>query len=273
MNDAAYGALIPYLEDYYNLSYTVVALVFLSPFIGYNLAAISNNKVHLTFGQRGVAVLGPSFHLIAYIINALHPPYPVLVISFMLAGLGNGIEDAAWNAWIGAMANPNEVLGFLHGLYGVGGTIAPLIATTLVTKAGVPWYYWYYCMIGAAAIELATSVHAFWECTGAVYRAANPRTSGQGSRLKEAILQKPAARVSWLAALFLLGYVGIEVGLGGWIVVFMINVRDGARFASGMTATGFWLGLTVGRIVLGFVTPKIGEKLAISVCFVLLEAK
>jgi fucose permease len=210
-------------------------------------------------------VLGPFFHLIAYIINACHPPYPVLVISFMLAGLGNGIEDAAWNAWIGAMSNPNEVLGFLHGLYGVGGTIAPLVATTLITKANVPWYYWYYCMIGAAAVELANSAHAFWDCTGAVFRAANPRTSGNGSRLKEAILQRPAARVTWLAALFLLGYVGIEVGLGGWIVVFMIRVRDGERFASGMTATGFWLGLTIGRIVLGFVTPKIGEKLAITV--------
>lgn len=46
----------------------------------------------------------------------------------------------------------------------------------------------------------------------------------------------------------------------------MINVRHGAKFASGMTATGFWLGLTVGRFVLGFVTPRIGEKLAIAVC-------
>lgn len=265
LNDATYGAIIPYLESYYDLSYTIVALVFLSPFVGYNLAAMSNNKIHMTFGQRGVAISGPFCHLVSYIINACHPPYPVLVISFMLAGLGNGIEDAAWNAWIGAMANPNELLGFLHGVYGLGGTLAPLIATTLITQADVPWYYWYYIMIGCAVIELAISTHAFWKRTGAVYREANPRTTGDGSRLKEAVLKMPAARVTWLAALFLLGYVGIEVGLGGWIVVFMIQVRDGARFASGMTATGFWLGLTVGRVALGFVTPKIGEKLAISI--------
>lgn len=75
----------------------------------------------------------------------------------------------------------------------------------------------------------------------------------------------PAARVTWLSSLFLLGYVGIEVGLGGWIVTFMIRVRQADRFASGMTATGFWLGLTIGRVILGFVTGKIGEKLAISV--------
>lgn len=100
-----------------------------------------------------------------------------------------------------------------------------------------------------------------------MFREKNARSSGGGgSRLKEAILKMPAARVSWLASLFLLGYVGIEVGLGGWIVTFMIRVRHAERFASGMTATGFWLGLTIGRVILGFVTGRIGEKLAISVC-------
>ncbi len=147
MNDASYGPLIPYLEEYYDLSYNVVALVFLSPFVGYNLAALLNNTIHMKLGQRGVAFCGPFLHLIAYIINCTHPPYPLLVISFSLAGLGNGFEDSAWNAWIGAMTNANEVLGFLHGFYGLGGVISPLIATTMITKANLPWYTWYYVMV------------------------------------------------------------------------------------------------------------------------------
>lgn len=43
----------------------------------------------------------------------------------------------------------------------------------------------------------------------------------------------------------------------------MIEVRNGGEFDSGLVATGFWLGLTIGRMVLGFVTPRIGENLAI----------
>ena len=105
-----------------------------------------------------------------------------------------------------------------------------------------------------------------WRETGAAFRAANPRTSGtKDNRMKEALIRLPHARVTWLCALFLLGYVGIEVALGGWIVKFMLEVRDGEEFASGMVATGFWMGITVGRIVLGFVTPRLGEKLAITV--------
>lgn len=44
-----------------------------------------------------------------------------------------------------------------------------------------------------------------------------------------------------------------------------MRIRHGKPFASGMTATGFWLGLTVGRVSLGFLTPQIGERVAVSV--------
>lgn len=146
-NDAAIGALIPYLESHYSLSYTVVALVFLSPLVGYTLSAALNNSVHLKFGQRGVAFLCPTCHLIAYVVAALHPSFPLLVVIFILAGFGNGLEDAAWNAWVGAMANCNEVLGVLHGFYGLGATISPLIATSLITRAHLPWWDFYWIMV------------------------------------------------------------------------------------------------------------------------------
>lgn len=98
MNDAAYGAIIPYLGTYYRLEYTLVSLIFLSPFVGYTLSALLNNTIHQKFGQRGVAVLCSSCHIIAYVIACVHPPYPVLVVVYMLAGFGNGLGDAAWNA-------------------------------------------------------------------------------------------------------------------------------------------------------------------------------
>lgn len=37
------------------------------------------------------------------------------------------------------MANANEVLGFLHGMYGLGALLSPLIATALITRAGWAW--------------------------------------------------------------------------------------------------------------------------------------
>ncbi|PVH80225.1 MFS general substrate transporter [Cadophora sp. DSE1049] len=267
MNDAAYGALIPYLEDYYNINYTVISLVFLAPFIGYSAAALLNNKVHMRYGQLGVAIIAPTCKIIAYVVTCVHPPYPVLPVIFVLSGFGNGLEDGGWNAWIGNMENANELLGFLHGAYGLGATISPLIATAMVTKGNLQWYTFYYIMLGVAVSELILCAWFFRAATGAAHRAAHPANNDKAgkSRTGEA-LKNP---ITWICALFLLFYVGVEVSLGGWLVTFMLKVRHGKAFESGLVVTGFWLGLTCGRVILGFVTGKIGEKIAIAAYMVI----
>lgn len=291
-NDGAYGALIPYLEKYYGINYTIVSLVFLSPIVGYTCSALSNNAIHMRFGQRGVAVIMSGSHLVAYIVISLHPPYPVLVVVFILAGFGNGLGDAGWNAWIGDMSNANEVLGFLHAFYGLGAALAPLIATSLVTKEW-EWYTFYYFMIGAAAIEILTLVGCFWAADGRAFKEEHPQTrrseasspqispvdgavreagfldklrsktsKTSSNRTKEAVSNK----VTWLSAIFLLIYVGVEVSIGGWVVTFMLRVRHATPYASGATATAFWAGITLGRLVLGFVTARLfrSEKHAVA---------
>jgi len=80
------------LELYYHENYTIISLVFLAPFLGYTLAAFLNNKIHMHFGQLGVAVIAPICHVVAYVATCVHPPYPALPIIFMLAGFGSGLE-------------------------------------------------------------------------------------------------------------------------------------------------------------------------------------
>ena len=262
MTDAAVGALLPYLEDYYDVSYTVVSLVFLSPFIGYLLAALLNNIIHHHFGQRGIAVLGPLCRLIGMIPLVFHPPYPALPVVLLFTGFGNGIEDSAWNAWVGNMQRANELLGFLHGAYGLGGTIGPLIATAMVTKGGLQWYYFYYVMLGLDGLAMVLLTGAFWTATAKTYREQFLDSTGGQRTTTRTVLKEP---ITWLIAFFLLGYVGAEVSLGGWIVMFMKKVRGAEPFMAGLCVTFFWLGLTIGRVALGFVTGRIGEKLAITV--------
>lgn len=83
------------MGSFYGLTYIVVALVFLSLLVGYDLAALLNHRIYSAFGQRGVALMAPACHLIAYAVDCLHPPYPVLVVSFIFTGFGNGLIDSA----------------------------------------------------------------------------------------------------------------------------------------------------------------------------------
>ena len=91
-------ALIPYLETYYSINYLTVSVVFISPVAGYALSAVTNNRIHRTWGQRGIAIGGPTVRLVGYLILCLHPPWGVFILGFIIIGYGNGLEDAAWNA-------------------------------------------------------------------------------------------------------------------------------------------------------------------------------
>jgi fucose permease len=65
----------------------------------------------------------------------------------------------------------------------------------------------------------------------------------------------------WLCTIFTLLYVGAEVSQGGWIVTFVQTERGGGPSA-GYVATGFWLGLLLGRATLSVPTVRLGEKWA-----------
>ena len=161
--------------------------------------------MHLLVGQRGVAFIGALCRLIAYIVVAVHPPYPVITIFYILVGYGIGIIDAAWNAWIGDLVHANQLLGILHGFYGLGGTVSPLIIAALATKSGLPWYTFYYVMVSLLSLELISSVWAFWYDTAAEFRRKNSQTAGE-SRTRAAL----GKRATLVTAAFLFIYMGTE---------------------------------------------------------------
>ena len=219
--------------------------------IGFIISSITNNTVHKTLGQRGVASIGGVCQLVAYLTFSLHPPFPVLVIVLIINGYGEGLKNAGWNSWIGKMSNANEVLGILHGLYGLGATLSPLIATIMITR-GNHWYDFYFILVGGVALDVLLSTAAFWDRDGAFFRETTrlPDHSiilSSGSQVELSTLHQRLKtsrtllilkhRPTWICASFLLAYVGSEIALGGWIVTFMLRVRH-ARFASGHVPPG-----------------------------------
>ena len=205
-NDACYGPLLPSLERYFSLSYTVVSLVFLTPFVGYITAAFLSDRIHMLLGQRGVALIAPNCRLVSYIVLAVRPPYPVVLISLVFAGFGNGLIDAAWNAFVGDLKDANQLLGIIHGFYGLGATLAPLIATAMVTRYGLEWNTFFFPMVGVTAIECALSIYSFWSANAAEYRKYNANSNAAGGRMRAALNN----RVTWICSPFSLAYVGSE---------------------------------------------------------------
>lgn len=305
MNDSSIGAIVLELEDHYNTEYVIISLAFLFSFTGYLIAALICDYFHRFIGRWGTSMLAVFCQLICYIIACTKPPYAVFVLGYAIAGFGNGLLEASWNSWAGNLKTENEVLGILHGSYGLGGILSPTIETAMISD-GYYWNKFYFVMIGLAGLSLVNVAWAFRDETPALYKLHISHTGEQAAALrnsdkednfesstnnnqKEKSQQSPAIeninevsedverntdepvvmgsreslkqlfklKILWVVSFALFTYVGAEVTMGGWVTTFMTETRHGDRDKMGYVSTGFWVGITLGRIVLGFVGGKI----------------
>lgn len=80
---------------------------------------------------------------------------------------------------------------------------------------------------------------------------------------------------TWLCAAYFLTYVGTETAISGWIVSFMLRKRHATAYLAGLSASGYWVGMAVGRLILGFATDRMGVRRATTLYFlfaIVLEA-
>ncbi|KIJ53030.1 hypothetical protein M422DRAFT_25917 [Sphaerobolus stellatus SS14] len=209
-NDGTTGPLLPRIQSNYHVNFTIVSLLFVCACLGFILGAFSNVFLTDRFGfgklifcQGGVA------QIIGYVVMAPAPPFPVLVIGYVINGFGVALQDAQANGFVAA-SEDKALMNFLHAAY------------ELLEKNGHP------------PVENNNSQH---------------------STMRQ-ILTTPSVH---LLAFFILVYVGIEVTIGGWIVTFIMDKRGGGHH-SGYISTGFFAGLTTGRIVLHYLTRFIAER-------------
>ncbi|ORX92178.1 major facilitator superfamily domain-containing protein [Clohesyomyces aquaticus] len=160
INDSAPGALIPYMEEYYHIGYAIMSLIFVGNAAGFILAAFFTNTLLGKLGRSKCLMVSEVIMLAAYIMLVTTPPFPVVVVAFFLLGYGMAINLALNNVFCANLHPPTVVLGAAHGSYGIGGIVAPIIATALVSK-GTLWSRFYFISVGLRILLLPFAGWAF----------------------------------------------------------------------------------------------------------------
>jgi fucose permease len=251
-NDACLGALIPYLEIHYNINTAFVALVYIANFLGFVVAGFGNARLTMSIGIGGVLSIGAALQALSYAFYSWAPPYALFVVMFFFAGCGIALQDAQCNAYIAGLDNAHRWLGYFHAAYGFGGFIAPFVATAIVTTTG-KFNYFYFTALGLAVVNFFALCYAF---RTTLFKAPFRRSTDNTDFIRTILRMK----IVWIASIFLFLYVGAEVSSGGWVVSFMIDIRGASPQSAGYSSSGFWAGLTLGRIALAELTGRWGEK-------------
>lgn len=242
-SDAAPGALLPHIEEYYDINYAAVSCIWVSNAVGFIIIALGSDKIEPLLGKQKALLASCVLSVTMYALVASGTVFPVVVIGFLFGGMGAGIGVAQTNVFLSRMLKKAQLLSFLHAAYGVGATISPIIATATV-NAGVTWHFFYLILLG---LYLVNGVNLFL-----AFGNANDLEPWQEEGEATTGNLKPAAKspITWLLSLFILLYQGAEVAMAGWIVTFLLDYRHGNPSTMGYVALGFWGGLTIGRLVL-----------------------
>ncbi|KAF4620264.1 hypothetical protein D9613_001062 [Agrocybe pediades] len=263
-NDGSTGTLLPRIQEVYNVSYGTVSWIFAVLCMGAVLGGLFNMPLNDRLGFGKMIVLGAIFQGISFAAEACAPPFFFFVLTFFVGGLGMALQDAQANGFMATVKHDGEIkMGLLQAAYGAGALCAPLSATQFSQMTH--WSFHYLVSLTLSLLNALFLLYVF-------------RLKGQDDCLREAgeiipehienttesskFAQMFSIRAVHVLALFLILYIGTEVTIGGWIVTFMLVERDGGA-ASGYVASGFFAGLTAGRVILIPVNQWLGEAKAV----------
>ena len=254
LSGGASGVLLPSLSFYYHVDNAVLGLLFLVSSLGYFLMAFTSGLLVERLGLRGFLILGAVLFLIGDAGFGLKPPFVLVLLSRLSLGLGVGVVETGLNIYVSRLTRSDALLNYLHAFYGVGALVGPVVASTILFL-NWGWNSVYFILGGLCLPMLLGFILLFKKETRAL-PSKHDEQKGKGTMLGDTL----KIGVVWLAALFLLFYVGIEVSLGNWTYTFLLNDRHQNALLSGWIVSGYWFGLTMGR----FVLQRTAERLKIS---------
>lgn len=265
MAEGGLGVLLPSIMQTFHLTPASVTLLFLSQITGYLVAAFTSSLLSNQIGLARMLLLASTFLTSALMIYASAPLWAVMVATGTVLGLGIGLIDAGINTYIVNDSRHAHFMGMLHGFYGTGALLGPAIATTLLGMH-LPWRMVYLVFAGVVGLLVAGMVWAI--ATDYQPLTQQVKVSGGDARANlYTTLRTPAVLVS---GLLLLVYVGTEVSIGNWAYSVQTISRKTPEMVAGYSISAYWMGLTIGRMGMGYVIKRLGTVRTIDLSLTLL---
>jgi fucose permease len=297
-SDGAVGVLIPDIRSHYAVDKAIVSWLFLCSSSGYLVAAFNSGFLVQKLGQRRFLLLGGSALIVGALSISVVPPFALLTLPFFLVGFAIATLDTGLNAYMANLPRSAERLNYLHAFYGVGALLGPIIASAILV-VGLTWNYVYglwvilglFFFSGVASAfkkQAAVPVSQFPDDTNlhrppGQFSKRNMQSRSRIARVRLVplnadwyemqdktssmanVLRLP---VTWIVAIFLFFYVGTEISLGTWGYSFLTEQRQQPALFSAWIVSGYWMGLTLGRIVLAQLVTWLSERVAIQICVI-----
>lgn len=216
------------------------------------ISSLNSAKLIRRFGTGKLTAISVATTALALLGFSLAKNYAFLLLMAVPLGLGAGAVDAGLNNYV-ALHCEAKHMSWLHCFWGVGTIIGPMILSA-VLRVGGSWATGYRAV---GLIQCAVSALLF--ATLGMWKRGNIQQEEHSAKALSVweVLSLPGAKAGMVTFLC---YCAVESTLGLWGATYISQVRGVDEATAASFGAMFYIGITVGRAISGFMAMKLLPK-------------
>lgn len=251
--DSILGAAWPSMQPNLAVPFSYMGAISVIIAGGTIISSLFSNRVIYKLGTGRVTAVSVFMTAAALFGFSVSDSFWQLCLWGIPYGLGAGCVDAALNHYV-ALHYKAKHMSWLHCFWGVGATVGPYIMGFVLTR-GMTWNSGY--RIIAILQMLLTAVLIV---TLPLWKDGHVSDAKEGKQrplsLME-VMKLPGAR-QVMTGFFC--YCSVEATAGLWASSYLVLNRGISAETAAKWAAIFYLGITLGRFLCGFITMKVNDK-------------
>lgn len=251
--DALLGSAWPSMYPQLGVPVSYAGIISMIIALGTIVSSLMSDRLTLRLGAGKVTAISVAATATALFGFSFSGSFLSLCLWAIPYGLGAGSVDTALNNYV-ALHYESRHMSWLHCMWGIGASIGPYIMGYVLT-AGSAWNGGYR-VIGVLQVILTVILL----CSLPLWKAASSK-SEEGRAPRKALSLPRILRIPGAKAVMIcfFCYCAIEQTAGLWAASYLSLYKGiPAETAAGF-ASMFYLGITIGRAVSGFVTMKLND--------------
>lgn len=254
--DSLLGSAWPSMHLEFGVPVSYAGVISMIIALGTVVSSLQSDRLTRRLGAGMVTALSVLLTALALLGFSLSKSFPALCLMAIPYGLGAGSVDAALNNYV-ALNYASRHMSWLHCMWGVGTSVGPYIMEYALT-GGQGWSSGYrYIAILQFAITLVVFLSLpLWKKRATQTRAEDAAADvGRALPLRE-IVRIPGAK-DVMVAFFC--YCAVEATTMLWASSYLALGRGVSAEAAAGYASLFFIGITVGRALNGFLTMRFSD--------------
>ena len=253
--DSLLGSAWPILHVDIHVPMSYAGIISMTIMMGTIVSSFFSDRLVRLLGSGRITAISTAMTAVALFGFSISTEFWMLLLWAIPYGLGAGAVDAVLNNYV-ALHFKAQHMSWLHCFWGVGASISPYIMSFALVQLE-SWSRGY-LIVSVVQITLAALIFAsipLWKrCAGE--GIADSGSGGTPLRLKE-ILRIPGA-VPCLFTFF--SYCALELTSSLWATSYLVESHGVDEETASAFASLFYIGLTSGRAINGFLAMKYSDR-------------